>query len=84
MDSPIPWYLPSDKSHLSLSSFLLTAVGSFITRNMVKTLEFVGLAPKGSRLVQNFLVQTAEGLVGGGKKEIFTPMYFLKPLSDNQ
>nr|POF09493.1 cycloartenol-c-24-methyltransferase [Quercus suber] len=67
MDSPIPWYLPSDKSHLSLSSFLLTAVGSFITRNMVKTLEFVGLAPKGSRLVQNFLVQTAEGLVGGGK-----------------
>ena len=40
MDSPIPCYLPSDKSHLPLSSFLLTAVGSFITRNMVRFFSF--------------------------------------------
>lgn len=35
VDSPIPWYLPLDKSHFSLSSFRLTAVGRFITKNMV-------------------------------------------------
>ncbi|KAF4365500.1 hypothetical protein G4B88_025679 [Cannabis sativa] len=76
VDSPVPWYLPLDKSHFSLSSFRLTAVGRFMTKNMVKALEFVGLAPKGSQRVQDFLEKAAEGLVEGGKKEIFTPMYF--------
>lgn len=33
--SPLPWYLPLDKSHFSLSSFRLTALGRFITKNMV-------------------------------------------------
>lgn len=138
--SPVPWYLPLDKSHFSLSSFRLTAVGRLITKNMVrglwfkcclgvleppppqlsrslslsflfsesvsknqafgcgmvlrywgfqgsalmwlwkgswlelifpflqvKALEFVGVAPKGSQRVQNFLEQAAEGLVEGGK-----------------
>ena len=36
----------------------------------------MGLAPKGSQLVQNFLVQTAEGLVGGGKK-VFAVSYLI-------
>ncbi|XP_019424816.1 PREDICTED: cycloartenol-C-24-methyltransferase-like [Lupinus angustifolius] len=76
VDSPLPWYLPLDTSHFSLSSFRLTAVGRFFTKNMVKALEYVGLAPKGSLRVQDFLEKAAEGLVEGGKKEIFTPMYF--------
>ncbi|PRQ54746.1 putative sterol 24-C-methyltransferase [Rosa chinensis] len=83
-ESPLPWYLPLDTSRISLSSFRLTAVGRFFTRNMVKALEYVGLAPQGSQRVQDFLEKAAEGLVEGGKKEIFTPMYFFvarKPLS---
>ena len=36
VDSPLPWYLPFDKSHFSLSSFRLTAAGRFITKNMVR------------------------------------------------
>ncbi|KAL8109659.1 cycloartenol-C-24-methyltransferase [Apium graveolens] len=83
--SPLPWYLPLDKSHFSLSSFRLTALGRFITKNMVVALEYVGIAPKGSQRVQAFLEKAAEGLVAGGKKEIFTPLYFFlarKPLSD--
>lgn len=83
--SPLPWYLPLDKSHFSLSSFRLTALGRFITKNMVVALEYVGVAPKGSQRVQSFLEKAAEGLVAGGKKEIFTPLYFFlarKPLSD--
>ncbi|VVA25171.1 PREDICTED: cycloartenol-C-24-methyltransferase [Prunus dulcis] len=69
------------------SCFRLTAVGRFITKNMVKALEFVGLAPPGSQRVQDFLEKAAEGLVEGGKREIFTPMYFFlarKPLSESQ
>ncbi|XP_027355580.1 cycloartenol-C-24-methyltransferase-like [Abrus precatorius] len=76
VESPIPWYYPLDTSHFSLSSFRLTAVGRLLTRNLVKALEFVGLAPKGSLRVQDFLEKAAEGLVDGGKKQIFTPMYF--------
>ncbi|KAJ8423137.1 hypothetical protein Cgig2_016490 [Carnegiea gigantea] len=87
VDSPVPWYLPLDKNHFSLSSFRLTAVGRFVTRNLVRTLEFVGLAPKGSQRVQSFLEKAAEGLVDGGRKEIFTPMYFFlvrKPVANDQ
>ncbi|KAI3831851.1 hypothetical protein MKX03_022223 [Papaver bracteatum] len=83
-DSPVPWYLPLDKTHFSLTSFRSTSMGRFFTRNMVKVLECVGLAPPGSQRVQMFLEEAAEGLVAGGKKEIFTPMYFFlarKPLS---
>ncbi|KAK7341122.1 hypothetical protein VNO80_24047 [Phaseolus coccineus] len=76
IDSPVPWYFPLDTSNFSLNSFRLTAVGRFFTRSLVKGLEFVGLAPKGSLRVQEFLEKAAEGLVEGGKKEIFTPMYF--------
>ncbi|KAK4743857.1 hypothetical protein SAY87_010169 [Trapa incisa] len=76
MDSPVPWYLPLDTNHFSLSSFRLTALGRLITRNMIKTLEYIGLAPKGSQRVQGFLEKAAEGLVKGGRTEIFTPLYF--------
>ncbi|XXG56485.1 hypothetical protein AAC387_Pa03g3880 [Persea americana] len=84
VDSPLPWYLPLDTSHFSLSSFRSTAVGRFITKNMVKALEFLGLAPEGSQ-VSSFLEKAADGLVEGGRKEIFTPMYFFlarKPHTD--
>ncbi|KAK3011561.1 hypothetical protein RJ639_012100 [Escallonia herrerae] len=81
--SPVPWYLPLDRSHFSLTGFRLTAIGRFLTKSMVVALEYTGLAPKGSQRVQSFLSKAAEALVEGGKKEIFTPMYFFlarKPL----
>ncbi|XP_050211056.1 cycloartenol-C-24-methyltransferase [Mercurialis annua] len=87
VSSPVPWYLPLNASHFSLTGFRLTPIGKFFTRNMVKVLEFTGLAPKGSERVQNFLEKAADGLVEGGRKEIFTPMFFFlaqKPHSENQ
>ncbi|PIN08618.1 SAM-dependent methyltransferase [Handroanthus impetiginosus] len=83
LDSPVPWYLHMDTSRFSLSNFRLTAIGRFFTRNMVTALEKIGIAPMGSRRVHDFLEKAAEGLVAGGKKEIFTPLYFFvawKPL----
>ncbi|CAI9775805.1 unnamed protein product [Fraxinus pennsylvanica] len=59
-DSPLPWYLPLDKSHFSLNSFRLTAID-------VMALEKMGLALKGSQRVQAFLEKAAEGLVAGGE-----------------
>nr|APF46946.1 (S)-adenosyl-L-methionine sterol-C24-methyltransferase 2 [Paris polyphylla] len=84
LDSPVAWYLPLDTSRFSMTSFPLTAFGRFITRTMVKTLEYVRLAPEGSHRVSSFLEKAAEGLAEGGRKEIFTPMYFFlvrKPCS---
>ncbi|MED6181205.1 Cycloartenol-C-24-methyltransferase [Stylosanthes scabra] len=66
-ESPVPWYEPSDKNNFSLSSFRVTTVGRFFNRSMIKALEFVGLAPKGSLRVQDFLQKAADGLVEGGK-----------------
>ncbi|XP_065001643.1 cycloartenol-C-24-methyltransferase 1-like isoform X1 [Musa acuminata AAA Group] len=86
VDSPVSWYLPLDTSQFSITSFRLTSFGRFITRTMVKTLEFVGIAPAGSNRVSSFLEKAAEGLVEGGRKEIFTPMYLFlvrKPLSES-
>ncbi|KAL3622540.1 Cycloartenol-C-24-methyltransferase 1 [Castilleja foliolosa] len=77
-DSPIPWYLPMDTSQLSLSSFRLTAIGRFFTRNMVMALEKLGVAPKGSQRVQSFLEKAAEGLVAGAKERDFHIHVFLR------
>eukprot|EP00258_Populus_trichocarpa_P026863 XP_024442882.1 cycloartenol-C-24-methyltransferase isoform X2 [Populus trichocarpa] len=84
--SPLPWYFPLDKNQFSLSSFRVTAVGRFITRNMVQVFWlFLHLAPEGSQRVQAFLEKAADALVvvEGGRMGIFTPMYFFlarKPL----
>ncbi|XP_031092393.1 cycloartenol-C-24-methyltransferase 1-like [Ipomoea triloba] len=85
-DSPIPWYSSMDTS-FSLSSFRLTAAGRFMLRNLVKALECVGIAPEGSQRVYEFLAKSGEALVAGGKKGIFTPMYFFvvrKPISASE
>ncbi|KAJ8747040.1 hypothetical protein K2173_011262 [Erythroxylum novogranatense] len=85
--SPLPWYLPLDKSRFSVSSFRATTLGRFFIRSMLKALEFVGLAPKGSQRVQNFLERAADGLFEAGRREIFTPMFFFlarKPLPQSQ
>ncbi|KAI9160433.1 hypothetical protein LWI28_008032 [Acer negundo] len=78
-DSPLPWYLPLDKNHFSLNNFRVTACGRFITRNMVKILEFLGLAPEGSQRVQAFLEQAADALVEGGRR--VTTLHFISCLS---
>ncbi|CAN6476353.1 unnamed protein product [Victoria cruziana] len=85
-NSPLPWYLPLDTTYFSLSSFRLTAVGRFLTRNLVRVFEFVRLAPKGSERVSGILEKAATSLVSGGRKEMFTPIYFFlvrKPLSSS-
>lgn len=80
----VPWYQPLDPDHFSLSQFRLTIVGRAITRMFVWTLETLRIAPRGTYQVAQFLEEGADGLVLGGKKEIFSPLFFLlakKPAS---
>ncbi|KAH7436415.1 hypothetical protein KP509_05G018800 [Ceratopteris richardii] len=71
-----PWYDSVKPKVLSLEGFRRTSLGRFIGRQMLKVLEFSGIAPKGSQEVYNVLERSGDGLYEGGRLGIFTPMLF--------
>ncbi|KAJ1646520.1 Delta(24)-sterol C-methyltransferase [Coemansia asiatica] len=83
----IPWYADLDVGMINfngLQGFARSQVGRIFTTNAVKLLEKVGIAPAGTYQVQEVLATAADSLVGGAKKEIFTPMYLIvgrKPMN---
>ncbi|KAH3671379.1 hypothetical protein WICMUC_004676 [Wickerhamomyces mucosus] len=89
-DDEIPWYYPLTgewkyiQSIYDLSTFFRTSyIGRQITTNLVRALEFVGIAAKGSTKVTAALEDAAVGLVEGGRQNLFTPMQLFivrKPL----
>lgn len=80
----VPWYTPLTPSYNVLSQrFQFTPIGMIMTRTMLRVLEALWLAPKGTVKVQAMLQQGAIGLARGGVQGIFTPMHLLvarKPL----
>jgi len=81
----VPWYSLMDPTFFSFGSFRESLLGVYILRAMVRFLEFIRVAPQGSVRVEQIIRHAAHGLTQGGKKEIFTPMYFFlarKPASD--
>jgi sterol 24-C-methyltransferase len=76
LDADVPWYDPIDPDSWRLSNFKTTKLGRAVTHGLVRALERVGVAPKGSLEVATMLERAADGLVAGGKTGIFTPLYF--------
>jgi sterol 24-C-methyltransferase len=74
-EQEIPWYATL-QGGLSLKGFRMTKVGRTCTHGLINTLEFLGIAPKGSVAVSALLNATALDLVEGGEKSLFTPSYF--------
>jgi len=72
----VPWY-DTLNGKFTLSGFRMTHLGRICTHFLVSTLEFLRIAPQGSKRVSEILNATAIDLVDGGKKEIFTPSYFV-------
>ncbi|KAL2838173.1 S-adenosyl-L-methionine-dependent methyltransferase [Aspergillus pseudoustus] len=79
-----PWYHPlamSVKDVRSLSDLItyapMSKLGRIVTHYMTRALEGAGIVPKGTQMVADSLDSTADSLVAGGKKGIFTPMYFM-------
>lgn len=68
-------YLPPSHRN-NPADFRTTKLGRKVTHTLVKTLEMMGVAPKGSLEVATMLEHAADGLVAGGKKGIFTPLFF--------
>jgi sterol 24-C-methyltransferase len=82
-DCHISWYDNLVPKYELSHNFQHTWLGRNVLAGFVGTLELVGLAPAGTGDVSAFLNKAADGLVGGGQEEIFTPMFFTlarKPL----
>ncbi|KAI8576342.1 hypothetical protein K450DRAFT_257288 [Umbelopsis ramanniana AG] len=79
----VQWYYPLEGEFKKcqsardyLTTIAMTPVGRFTTTQMVRVLEKVGLAPKGSYDTQKFLETAADALVEGARANLFTPMFF--------
>lgn len=73
----IPWYEPLAPRGLSLRSFRSSAAGRWWTNQLVGLLEFLRIAPRGSRSVSSFLNEGAEAMVEVGRAGIFTPDFLI-------
>ena len=79
----IPWYQPLVGSGISFASFRSSNFGRWATRNTLKVLEAVRIAPRGAVQTSDTLNLCAAAMAESGRLGIFTPMYFIharKPL----
>jgi sterol 24-C-methyltransferase len=75
-DPETPWYLPLVGETNSLLAVRRGRVGRFLARRLIRTVEALRIAPKGSAEVSKMLGAAAEALIAGGEAKIFTPNYF--------
>ena len=88
---PVPWYYPLEgdisKAQTLWDYFTVWRMswsGKFVTHTVLRVLEAIGVAPKGTWEVGESLKVAADALVKGGQLKLFTPMYFVvarKPAS---
>ncbi len=76
-DRETPWYLPLKGELSNFGALRRGRVGRFLARRTIRTLERLGIAPKGSAEVSQMLGNAAESLIAGGEERIFTPNFFL-------
>jgi sterol 24-C-methyltransferase len=76
-DQETPWQRALSEG-FSLRNFKRSGVGREVTRRLVRVLERLRIAPKGSTAVAEFLNAGATALVRGGDTGIFTPMFFFQ------
>ncbi|PHH77054.1 hypothetical protein CDD82_3682 [Ophiocordyceps australis] len=81
---PLPWYWPiagQIRNIQAYSDFFtilpMTHWGRFIAHNLTGVLEFLKLAPAGTKKTADTLGIAADCLVAGGKEHLFTPMYLM-------
>ena len=81
---PKPWYYPLNGDLRMVSSLRdlvtvgrMTRVGKTVAHGFVGGLEYVGLAPQGTKKTADSLGRAADCLVAGGKEKLFTPMYLM-------
>jgi sterol 24-C-methyltransferase len=71
----VPWYGPLTAG-LSLNGFRNSRMGAFLSRQLIRLLEAVRLAPPGTTTVHDVLRLAQWSLVDAGRRGIFTPSFF--------
>jgi sterol 24-C-methyltransferase len=81
---PLPWWYPISgdlKSARGVKDWVLvvrnTKWGRVAVRFLVRALELVRVAPKGTTKITEELIISGDSLVAGGKGGLFTPMYLM-------
>lgn len=74
----ITWYQPLEGSYKSAWGFKATPMGRWCTGKMCVAMEFMRIAPKGSKATADILEEGAVNLVKGGQTGIFTPSFFFR------
>jgi len=71
-------------SYLKPATFEFTPLGSWLFTNILKIMERVHVAPKGTVKISDMLFEAKDGLTAAGDAGVYTPgFYFLvrKPLN---
>jgi sterol 24-C-methyltransferase len=71
----VPWFGPLTAG-LSLIGFRNSRVGAFLSRQLIRLLEAIRLAPPGTTTVHDVLRLAQWSLVDAGRRGIFTPSVF--------
>ena len=74
----VTWYAPLEGNYRSLWGFKASPAGRWCTSRMVSGMEWLRIAPKGSRATADILEEGAVNLVRGGLNGTFTPCYFFR------
>jgi sterol 24-C-methyltransferase len=77
-DPETPWYYALGGDDYSLGSLPRARPVRWLTNWATRALERIGVAPRGTTEVSRLLNRAADALVEGGRRGIFTPMYFFR------
>jgi len=83
-DQDLPWYNSLGTDFKLGEGYLFSRWGRWSTGQLVRGLEYMHIAPKGTYKVNEMLSKTADALVLSGKTSIFNPCFLLvgrKPVS---
>ena len=75
-DPNTKWYSPMESRHGTVGNFFRrTPMGRKAMESVMRLSAFIGLLPRQSHKVMNFVDRTANAYVSGGKEGVFTPLY---------
>ena len=76
-DPETPWYSPLESSGFSMRAMVRSPIGRRVTNQALGILEFLRPSARGIRRVSDIFNAGADATVEGGRRGIFTTLYFM-------
>jgi len=74
--NPVPWYSALAPNYSSIEGLRVTWLGITLTHLTLYLFETLRIFTKGTTQTHSVLIRAHSGLVEGGKRNIFTPMFY--------